>query len=202
MQAIDTMRRKIADWAAGTGPAVLAVLFLSGSCSYGAGPVQSREHLEAVPIVKTAVAPVISNFFEISSCSASVKDDTNSQIYSYSTHLSDALEALKEAHGLRSEIAVSGQPPEMTRSKYQHPKHDHYDVVEMEEKQEGSDSMIVTLRVWSYWKDDAPTDHPHNDHTLKTFLPCNVHHRGWEECRDERIKAIVDELVGLDKTHR
>jgi len=196
------MRRKVAHSAKGTAAVVLAVLFLSGSISHGAEPVQPREHLGAMPVAKTSTASVPHNFFEISSCSATVKDDANSQSYSYSTHLSDALDALKEAHGLRSEIEASGQPPEMTRSKYQHPKHDHYDVVEIEEKQEGSESMIVTLRVWSYWKDDAPNDHPHNDHTLKTFLPCNVHHRSWEECRDERIKAIVDELVGLDKTHK
>jgi hypothetical protein len=196
------MRRKVAHSAAETGAAIIALLLLSGSTFHGAEPVQPREHLGAMPVAKTSTASVPHNFFEISSCSASVKDDANSQPYSYSTHLSDALELLKQANGLKSEIEASGQPPEMTRSKYQHPKHDHYDVVEIEEKQEGSDAMIVTLRVWSYWKDDTPSDHPHNDHTLKTFQPCNVRHKGWEECRDERIKAIVGELQGLDITHQ
>jgi hypothetical protein len=180
--------------------AVLAALFLARICGNGVEPVESKELPSPVPAEKTTIAPGPRSFFEISECS--VKEAADSQPFNYSEKVHEAMEELKNDHKLNSEVDVSGESPDKTKSMYQHPTHDHYDVVEIQERQQGQNIVVVELDISSYWTDDAPENRPHKPFTSMTFEPCNVVNKGWVNCRTSRIRLIRDFLVGLDQTHK
>src|SRR5260370_25012235 len=148
MFSINTIWRKVAHSTVWMGVAMLVVLFLSRSYSHGAEPVESRERLSAVPVVNASITSGPRNVFEISSCS--VKEVADSQPYSYSSAIHKALMGVWEKQGLNSQIEVSGDSPEKTKSVYQNPKHDHHDEQEIEQSKQGTDIMSVKLAIGYY----------------------------------------------------
>lgn len=197
MSPVNTIRRRSAHYAIGTVAAVLAALFISRICGNGIEPVESKELPTPRPVVRAQTAPRQHNFIMLSECPLA----DNSESFNYTEEVHKTMLGKMTDHKFKSEVLVSGRSADETKSEYQNPKHDHYDVVEIKETKD-RDYMTVELTIWSYWTDDAPNPHPHPTLTNIRFDPCNWKSRGWDDCRTMRVNQIQEQLVGLDNLHK
>ncbi len=197
MSEIDKIRRRSASYAVEVLAAVLAALSLALICCSGVESVESKELQGPRPTIKTQTPSRQRNFIMLSECPLA----DNSEPFNYTEEVHKAMLVEMTHHKLKSEIWVSGKSVDETKSEYQNPRHDHYDVVEIKETKD-RDNMTVELTVWSYWTDDASGPHSHAPLTNMRFAPCNWKSRGWDDCRTMRVNQIQEQLVGLDNLHK
>ncbi len=98
---------------------------------------------------------------------------------------------------LASHAEVFSKDSISTQEECQKDKKNTYDVVRLKETDYGKDRMVLELSVQS-----GPEIHQHGNISIRKIGDACTYYPNWDDCRKDKIGAIVEQLRGLDSFHK